>query len=59
MSVHDDEATCPECAAGKHGNCDGTALDSLTDRLTECRCQARGHEPDDEPLMGWRSDHDL
>jgi len=29
---------CPECRAGKHGNCDGTALDTKTDEITTCIC---------------------
>lgn len=31
-------AVCPECAAGKHGNCDGTAWDLVADELTTCSC---------------------
>lgn len=31
-------AVCPECAAGKHGNCDGSAWDFLTDEPTSCPC---------------------
>jgi hypothetical protein len=30
--------TCPECVAGKHLNCDGTALDEAHDEITACRC---------------------
>jgi len=29
---------CPECAAGKHANCDGTTWDTATDALTSCPC---------------------
>ncbi|MGX9346625.1 DUF4326 domain-containing protein [Microbacterium sp. KNMS] len=29
---------CPECKAGKHGNCDGTAWDDDADTLTTCTC---------------------
>jgi len=29
---------CPECAAGKHGNCDGTTWDRFTDAPTQCPC---------------------
>lgn len=57
MSVWDDLATCPECWAGKHGNCDGVALDQETDRETECRCDARDHEPDDGGMPALTSDH--
>lgn len=31
-------ATCPECAAGKCRNCDGTAWDDSADELTGCAC---------------------
>jgi hypothetical protein len=34
---------CPECHAGKHGNCTGWAIDSDTDELTPCGCAAGGH----------------
>lgn len=33
-------AICPECKAGKHDNCDGTAWDEEKDELTECFCKA-------------------
>lgn len=29
---------CPECKAGKHGNCDGTAWDDDKDDFTTCGC---------------------
>lgn len=29
---------CPECAAGKHDNCDGTAWDTHQDEPTDCSC---------------------
>ena len=29
---------CPECAAGKHRNCDGTALYEATDEIGPCAC---------------------
>jgi hypothetical protein len=31
-------AVCPECRAGKHPNCDGTAWDDDADSLTGCSC---------------------
>jgi hypothetical protein len=34
---------CPECAAGKHGNCDGTALDTATDEFVPCPCASADH----------------
>lgn len=34
---------CPECLAGKHGNCDGTTLDPATDDITTCPCGANDH----------------
>lgn len=30
---------CPECAQGKHINCDGRALDSDTDEIGACGCE--------------------
>ena len=35
---------CPECAAGKHRNCDGTTWDRATDALTTCPCFAAAIE---------------
>lgn len=32
---------CPECVAGKHGNCDGTAWDAVTDEPIPCGCSCR------------------
>lgn len=34
---------CPECAQGKHGNCDGTAWDDESDGEAVCPCQEAGH----------------
>lgn len=34
---------CPECAAGKHDNCDGTAWDTDADQSTRCACAAADH----------------
>lgn len=34
---------CPECAAGKHQNCDGTAWDHEADEPTTCTCPAAEH----------------
>lgn len=42
-------AMCPECAAKKHANCDGTALNN-DDVFVPCACAERGHtaeEPDE------------
>jgi hypothetical protein len=30
---------CPECEAGKCGNCDGTAWDKVRDEEAVCTCQ--------------------
>lgn len=30
---------CPECVAGKHDNCDGTAWDTEKDEETVCGCE--------------------
>ncbi len=34
---------CPECAAGKHPNCAGTALDETVDEIVPCACPDRTH----------------
>ena len=34
---------CPECVAGKHGNCDGTTWDDVADAPADCPCAAEGH----------------
>lgn len=36
-------AICPECRDGKHRNCDDTALDPITDIITDCRCEHPDH----------------
>lgn len=33
---------CPECVAGKCPNCDGRALDPVTDQITDCTCPHEG-----------------
>lgn len=35
--------SCPECEAGKHGNCDGTSWDNELDHEIPCPCEQRGH----------------
>lgn len=40
--VHE-PAPCPECNAGKHGNCDGTTWDVVTDDFAACPCREAGH----------------
>lgn len=42
---------CPECAQGKHGNCDGTAWDNQADVGVPCDCAEVQH---DELLLGGR-----
>lgn len=42
-----DDVVCPECAVGKCGNCDGTALDPHTDLIVACAC-GHGWEFGDE-----------
>lgn len=32
---------CPECAQGKHRNCDGTAWNEQTDEIDTCQCDQR------------------
>ena len=41
---------CPECAAGKHGNCDGGAWCLVDDGPTPCSCAGAGHQPADRSL---------
>ncbi|MGU3358197.1 hypothetical protein ACLBWJ_13160 [Microbacterium sp. M4A5_1d] len=36
---------CPECVAGKHPNCDGTAWDDVADAVAGCACSAHATEP--------------
>lgn len=40
---------CPDCGAGKHPNCDGTAWDADADDVTFCACSrshfTAGHRP--------------
>ena len=40
----DSIAICPECHAGKHRNCDGTAWDVDADEPTTCGCEHRTTE---------------
>lgn len=32
---------CPECAQGKHRNCNGEAWDDVKDEVTTCDCDER------------------
>lgn len=34
---------CPECVAGKHGNCDGTSWDNQLDEAISCPCKDATH----------------
>ena len=34
---------CPECGAGKCGNCDGTSWDNSRDQAIDCPCLLAGH----------------
>lgn len=36
---------CPECVAGKHYNCDGSAWDDELDEVTTCECQSPHPHP--------------
>lgn len=38
---------CPECRAGKHGNCDGYAWDDQLDEPTACSCDVALHPTSD------------
>lgn len=46
--VRDSRTVCPECRAGKHPNCDGTAWDVEADGPTVCTCHTLDH-PDTTP----------
>lgn len=35
---------CPECAQGKHDNCDGTTWDPVADAPTACPCAEGDHQ---------------
>lgn len=37
---------CPECAQGKHVNCDGSTWDPDNDAPAVCACAIGGHETD-------------
>jgi hypothetical protein len=37
------EPACPECAQGKHVNCDGVAWNTKIDAPDQCACEAAGH----------------
>jgi hypothetical protein len=38
MDTHYIPRCCPECAQGKHANCDGTAWDDAADTIGTCEC---------------------
>jgi hypothetical protein len=38
---------CPECKAGKHGNCHGDAWDNDADEPVVCFCYAWGHQDEE------------
>jgi hypothetical protein len=40
---------CPECRAGKHGNCDGTGWDIDADERVPCPCLDESHTA---PILG-------
>lgn len=48
--------TCPECTAGKHGNCSGDAWDDEEDRPTICDCYEADHHGAHWPPCPWCSD---
>lgn len=50
-----EQAICPECVQGKHGNCNGEAWDMLVDGPTQCACAEVQH---DEALLGGRDELD-
>lgn len=44
LSDFDGPPECPECAVGKHGNCDGRSWDDIEDDYTACPCAEAGHQ---------------
>jgi hypothetical protein len=38
-----EDHTCPECAAGKHSNCDGTGWSNALDKRVPCACTRTEH----------------
>jgi len=38
-----EEAICPECEQGKHGNCNGEALDPVSEQIVQCVCTDPSH----------------
>ena len=38
--------SCPECAVGKCGNCNGDAWDNERDERVDCTCALAGHGRD-------------
>lgn len=34
----------PECAQGKHDNCDGMAMDDASDDIVTCQCSCHTQE---------------
>lgn len=40
---------CPECRSGKHGNCDGEALNEATDEIVACTCPPAFHPKGTRP----------
>lgn len=41
-----DPQPCPECAVGKHFNCDGEGWDYGLDEPCRCPCERAGHDSD-------------
>ena len=35
----------PDCAAGKHSNCEGTGWDTANDRFAPCPCPCGHNKP--------------
>ena len=48
------EPICPECRVGKHGNCDGRALDETTDEIVDCDCCGKGEPQEYRVTFGQR-----
>lgn len=41
------DTICPECAVGKHDNCNGLSWDNEKDSYTPCPCAVNDHKKDD------------
>jgi hypothetical protein len=53
------EPICPECRVGKHGNCDGRALDETSDEIVDCGCCGKSELAEYRVTFGQRYRHEV